>query len=82
MGNGTMLAEMRKLTEEKNIGDNAFKRLALAAMADVVEGQEDHVKKYEELEDRVVIVENKVGFLARGELLIASLLGIIGVTTK
>ena len=77
MANGEMLVEMRKLTEGKSISDHAFKRLTLAAVADIVENQEEDRTRYDKLEVRVTKTEKKITYLARAELIITGVFGII-----
>ena len=78
MSNGKMLDELRDLAKEDKIGAYNFRRLSLAATADMYECL--HGEKG--LVDRVDKMEKKISFIAKGELIITFLLGIIGVNIK
>ena len=73
MSNGRMLDELRDLAKEDKIGAYNFRRLSLAATADMYECL--HGK--DGLVERVGKTEKKITYLARAELIVTGVFGII-----
>ncbi len=73
MGNGTMLNELRDLAKTDNIPTNAYRRLSLASQADIHEA----VFGKNGLKERMDKAEKKITYLARAELIMTGVFGII-----